>query len=113
MKAGMVGAFVGVVIGAILGTAVLGPLGGAVGIVLGGFFGFLIVTPLSVLFVRDAAKTPFVVNCPETHQDVEVTLDPKEATRAELLNRPQHIETCTRVGGKPDCDEACLEQIKI
>jgi hypothetical protein len=113
MKNGIIGAFVGFILGLITGTALFGPLGGAVGVILGTVFGFLIVTPLAVLFVSEAAKTPFSVNCPETHQDVQVTLDPKQAGRAELWNRRQRIAKCTRFDGPPTCDEDCVGQLNI
>ncbi len=70
-------------------------------------------TPLTVAYVRETAKKPFVVECPETHNDVRVTLNPDEAARAELWNRKQKIETCSRFGGPPDCDEACVKDLVI
>ena len=113
MKNGMIGAVVGLVLGLVIGTALFGPLGGAVGLVSGTLLGFLLVTPLTVWFVRETAKTPFLVKCPETHEDVQVTLDPKRAARAELWNRPQHIETCSRFGGAPNCDQECVGDLEI
>ena len=113
MKTGMKGALAGLIVGLIIGTALFGPLGGAVGVVLGSLLGFLIMTPLAVAYVREATKKPVVVECPETHKDVRVTLDPKQAGRAELWNRPQKIETCSRFGGPPDCDEECVKDLEI
>lgn len=113
MKAGFAGMCVGLFLGAMIGTAMFGPLGGAVGIIAGAVTGFVVITKLSVLFVREAAMTPFWVNCPETHESLEVTLDPDEAAHAEFWNRDQHIATCTRFEGKPTCDEACRNQLDI
>jgi len=113
MKSGTIGALVGFIVGLVIGTALFGPLGGGVGIVVGTVLGFLIVTPMSVLLVRDSAKEPFIVECPETHDEVEVTLDPTQAARAELWNRRQRIATCSRFDGPPKCDEDCVDQILI
>jgi hypothetical protein len=113
MKSGMIGALGGLILGMIIGTALFGPLGGAVGIVLGAILGFFLVTPLSVWFVRETAKRPLVVECPETKRDVTVTLEPGAAARAELWNRRQKIETCSRFGGPPDCDEECVDRLEI
>ena len=113
MKSGLVGALVGLIIGLVVGTALFGPLGGAAGVIVGTALGFLIVTPLAVSFVSEAAKKPFFVNCPETHEEVQVTLDPKQAARAELWNQRQRIATCTRFNGPPTCDEDCLGQLDI
>jgi hypothetical protein len=113
MKSGRIGAVVGLTLGLIVGTALFGPIGGVVGLLLGSVLGFVIVTPLAVSYVKEMSKTPFAVQCPETHMDVKVTLDPKKAARAELWNRRQEIQTCTRVNGKPHCDEKCLEQIGL
>jgi len=113
MKTGMIGALCGLILGLIVGTGLFGPLGGAVGIVFGSLLGFFIVTPLSVWLVGETAKKPLVVECPETHKDVKVTLDPKSAARAELWNRRQKIETCSRFDGPPDCDEKCVGDLEI
>lgn len=113
MKSGIGGALIGLVLGLVLGTALFGPIGGAVGVILGSALGFLIVTPLVVAYVSEAAKQPFIVNCPETQRDAEVTFDPKQAARAELWNRKKQIATCSRYGGHPDCDEECVEQVEL
>jgi len=113
MKTGMIGALVGLIMGLVIGAAFFGPLGGAVGAICGGLMGFLIVTPLSVLFASDVARFPFFVKCPETHEEEEVTLDPKQAGRAELWNLRQRIATCSRFGGPPSCNEDCVTQIRI
>jgi len=113
MKSGMIGALIGLLVGAMIGTALFGPIGGVVGIVVGAVLGFLILTPLVVWYVREIAKTPFLVKCPETRAETEVTLDPKQAGRAALFNRPQRIETCSRFDGPPDCKEECVEQLDL
>jgi hypothetical protein len=113
MKSGLIGASVGLFLGLILGTALFGPIGGAVGIVLGSIMGFSIVTPVAVAYVNQATKKPFTVECPETHREVEVTLNSKRATRAELWNKRQRIETCSRFDGPPDCDEACVDKLDL
>lgn len=113
MKRGMIGALVGLVVGAMLGTALFGPIGGAVGIVIGAMLGFLTLTPLIVWYASETAKTPFVVECPETHADTQVTLDPKRAGRAAFWNRTPKIESCERFGGPPDCNEECASQLDL
>lgn len=113
MKSGMIGAFVGLVLGLMIGTALFGPLGGAVGGIFGVVLGFLIVTPVAVWIVSETAKKPFLVKCPETHEEVQVTLDPNRAGRAQLWNRRQRIETCSRFDGPPNCDEDCVDQLDI
>jgi hypothetical protein len=113
MKSGMIGALVGLFVGAMIGTALFGPIGGVVGIAVGTLLGFLILTPLVVWFAQETAKTPFVVTCPETRADTKVTLDPKEAGRAALWNKKQRIETCERFDGPPDCEEECSGQLDI
>lgn len=113
MKTGIKGAFAGLIMGLVFGTALFGPLGGAVGIVLGAALGFAIMTPLTVAYVRETTRKPLVVECPETREDVQVTLDPDKAARAEFWNRRQKIETCSRFDGPPDCDEACAKQLEI
>jgi hypothetical protein len=113
MKSGTIGALVGFILGLVVGTALFGPLGGAVGGILGVVLGFFIVTPLVVVYVREMAKKPFFVKCPETHEDLQVTLNPEQAGRAVLWNRPQRIETCSRFDGPPNCDEDCVDQIDI
>ncbi|NIM61594.1 MAG: hypothetical protein GTO30_08045 [Acidobacteria bacterium] len=113
MKSGLIGALVGLLMGVMVGTALFGPLGGVVGLVLGATLGFVIVTPLSVMFVRMATEKPFTVTCPETNRDAEVTLNPREAGRAELWGRKQQLETCTRFEGRPTCHQGCLEQIEL
>ena len=113
MKSGMKGALAGLILGLIVGTALFGPLGGIVGVIFGAILGFFIVTPLVVAYVNQAAKKPLKVECPETHKEVQVTLDPKQAARAELWNRRQRIETCSRFDGPPDCDEECVEHLEI
>ena len=95
MKNGMIGAVVGLLMGLMVGTGLFGPIGGAVGAILGTVLGFLIVIPLTVIFVRMAAKDPFPVTCPETHEEELVTLDPNQAGRAELWNRRKRIKTCS------------------
>ena len=113
MKSGFVGAFVGLIVGLVVGTALFGPLGAIVGIVLGPIVGFFIITPMTVSSVKLAAKKPFTVTCPETHKEVQITLDPEQAASATLWNRKQKITTCTRFIGPPDCDEECLTQVDL
>jgi len=113
MKKGLIGGFAGLLMGLVIGMALFGPIGGAVGGVLGLILGFLIVTPVAVLSARDMAQEPFYVECPETHQMVEVTLDPDKAGRAELWNKRQRILTCSRVEGQPHCHEGCVGQLGI
>jgi hypothetical protein len=113
MKRGILGALVGFILGLTIGTALFGPLGGAVGAIFGLVSGFFIVTPLVVVSVSEAAKKPFLVKCPETHEEVQVTLNPKRAAHAELWNRRQRIETCSRFNGPPNCDEGCVGQLDI
>ncbi len=113
MKSGIGGAFLGSILGLMLGGAMFGPLGSAVGILFGAVVGFVIMTPLSVAAVGQAAKTPFTVKCPETGEDVEITLDSREAARAEFWNRRQNIETCSRFRGRPTCDQACVGDLEI
>jgi hypothetical protein len=113
MRSGFVGAFVGLIVGLVVGTALFGPLGAIVGIVLGPIVGFFIVTPVAVSSVKLAAKKPITVTCPETHEDVQITLDPKDAAHAEMWNQKKHIETCTRFDGPVDCEEECLTQVDL
>jgi len=113
MKNGIIGALVGLLIGLMIGTALFGPTGGGVGAILGAVLGLLIVTPLSVVLAHMTAKDAFSVTCPETHEEVQVTLDPKQVGRAELLNQRKRIATCSRVNGRPDCPEDCIDQIDI
>jgi len=113
MKAGMIGAIVGLFVGAMIGTALFGPIGGAVGITVGSVLGFFILTPLVVWYVRETSKQPFTVTCPETRAETQVTLDPKEAGHAALWNQPQRIETCSRFDGPPDCKEECVDQLDL
>ncbi|NIM01657.1 MAG: hypothetical protein GTN89_12670 [Acidobacteria bacterium] len=113
MKTGLKGAIAGLIVGLIFGTALFGPIGGVVGVILGSLLGFAIMTPLTVAYVRQAARQPLVVECPETHTNMRVTLDPDKAAKAELWNRKQKIETCSRFGGPPDCDEACAKDLEI
>jgi len=113
MNSGKIGALVGFVIGLMAGTALFGPLGAVIGGFLGAVAGFGIVTPLAVGFAKDAARRPISVECPETHREVQVTLDPEAAGRAELWNRRQRIETCTRFDGPPNCDQACVDQLEF
>ena len=113
MKSGFVGAFVGLIVGLVVGTALFGPLGAIVGIVLGPIVGFFIVTPVVVSSVKLAANKPITVTCPETHEDVQITLDPEAAGNAELWNRKQHVATCSRFEDEPDCDEECLTQVDL
>ena len=113
MKSGITVAFVGFVLGLVLGTALFGPIGGIVGAILGSILGFVIVMPIAVSYAYESAKTPFAVECPETHRDVQITLDPKKAGRAEFWNRKKKIETCTRFDGPPNCDQECLDQTDL
>ena len=56
-------------------------------------------------------SAPRAVTCPETHQQVGVTIDARHATATGLCGRPDfRLSDCTRWPERADCGQDCLQE---
>jgi len=65
----------------------------------------------AVLYELRTARTPRNVVCPENHETVLVSLDPRKAVRALIVAEPPCVVSCSRWPDKAGCDRACQGSI--
>ncbi len=76
---------------------------------------FFLGVPAAWAYARSRQlREPRTVICPETRRWAEVTLDSRQAVRAELAGRAEmRLVACSRWPERQECEQACAPQLPL